>query len=400
MSAASHDPFAPPLGYRLRLPGPTEVPEAVRAALARPMINHRGPEFRALLADTEALIRPVLGSRNPVIFLAGSGTAAMEAALANILAPGERVLVASHGQFGERFAEIARSLGAEVDMVEFAWGDAPDPAVVGAKLASADYGALLVTHNESSTGAVADLAALGKLTRGTRTLLVTDSVSGLAGLDMRQDEWDVDVVVSASQKALMCPPGLGLVSLSERARARVMRNEAMPRFFFDLRKALANAEKHETPFTPSVSHVAGLHVALKLIERETLPEVLARHRRLADALRAGGAAMGLAEFTRAPNRSATVVVFEVPAGLQGGDIVRLMYQRHACVIAGARNRLQGKVIRIGVMGGHDEGTILTDLLQLESVLRELGHEVPPGAGVAAAAAFLGRLPPEVARAAE
>lgn len=396
----AHDPFAPPPGYRLRLPGPTEVPEAVRAALARPMINHRGPEFRALLAATEALVRPVLGTANPVVFLAGSGTAAMEAALANILAPGERVLVASHGQFGERFAEIARSLGAQVDMVEFPWGDAPDPEVVGAKLREADYGALLVTHNESSTGAVADLAGLGKIVQGTRTLLVTDSVSGLAGLEMRQDEWGVDVVVSASQKALMCPPGLGLISLSEKARARVMRNEAMPRFFFDLRKALANAEKHETPFTPNVSHVAGLHVALKMIETETLPKVLARHRRLADALRAGGAAMGLSEFTRAPNRSATVVVFEVPAGLTGGDIVRLMYQRHACVIAGARNRLQGKVIRIGVMGGHDEGTIFTDLMQLESVLRELGHAVAPGAGVAAAAAFLGKLPPEMARAAE
>lgn len=400
MSTTQHDPFTPPPGYRLRLPGPTEVPEAVRAALARPMINHRGAEFRAMLAETERLIRPILGTGNPVAFLAGSGTAAMEAALANILAPGERVLVVSHGQFGERFADIARALGAEVDMLEFTWGEAPDPAVVGAKLAEADYGAMLVTHNESSTGAVADLAALGKLTQGKRTLLVTDSVSGLAGLEMRQDEWGVDIVVSASQKALMCPPGLGLVSLSERARARVMRNEAMPRFFFDLRKALANAEKHETPFTPSVSNIAGLHTALKMIEAETLPKVLARHRRLADALRAGGAAMGLSEFTRAPNRSTTVVVFEVPTGIQGGDIVRLMYQRHACVIAGARNRLQGRVIRIGVMGGHNEGTILTDLVQLESVLGELGHAVKPGAGVAAAAAFLAQTPVPVARAAE
>lgn len=390
MTASPDTPFTPPPGYRLRLPGPTEVPEAVRAALARPMINHRGAEFRAMLAATEELIRPVLGTGNPVIFLAGSGTAAMEATLANILAPGERVLVAAHGQFGERFAEIARCLGAEVEVMDFVWGEAPDPALIAEKLRQADYGALLVTHNESSTGAVADLAALGKLTRDTRTLLVTDSVSGLGGLEMRQDEWGVDIVVSASQKALMCPPGLGVVSLSERARARVQRNEAMPRFFFDFRKALAAAEKHETPFTPSVSHLAALHAALSLIAAETLPKVLARHRRLADALRAGGAAMGLSEFTRAPERSSTVVVFEVPAGLQGGDIVRLMYQRHATVIAGARNRLQGRVIRIGVMGAHDEGTILTDLVQLESVLRELGHAVAPGAGVSAAAAFLAK----------
>nr|WP_314074489.1 alanine--glyoxylate aminotransferase family protein [uncultured Roseococcus sp.] len=388
MTASPDASFAPPPGYRLRLPGPTEVPEAVRAALGRPMINHRGPEFRALLAATEELVRPVLGTRNPVVFLAGSGTAAMEATLANILAPGERVLVASHGQFGERFAEIGRCLGAEVEVLDFTWGEAPDPAVIGAKLREGDYGALLVTHNESSTGVVADLEALGRLTRDTRTLLVTDSVSGLGGIEMRQDEWGVDIVVSASQKALMCPPGLGLVSLSERARARVQRNEGMPRFFFDFRKALAAAEKHETPFTPNVSHLAALHTALRLIETETLPKVLARHHRLAEALRAGGAAMGLAEFTKAPRRSSTVVVFEVPAGLEGGDIVRLMYQRHATVIAGARNRLQGRVIRIGVMGGHDEGTVLTDLVQLESVLRELGHAVSPGAGVSAAAAFL------------
>ncbi|WP_424814377.1 pyridoxal-phosphate-dependent aminotransferase family protein [Roseococcus sp. YIM B11640] len=396
----AENPLTPPPGYRLRLPGPTEVPEAVRAAMARPMINHRGPEFRAMLEAVEAGIRPVLGTQNPVIFLAGSGTAAMEATLANLLAPGERVLVVIHGQFGERFAEIARALGAAVDTVDFPWGEAPDPAVVAARLREQDYGAVLVTHNESSTGAVADLAALGAAVRGTRALLVTDSVSGLGGLPMRQDEWGVDAVVSASQKALMCPPGLGLVSLSERARARVMRNEAMPRFYFDFRKALAAAEKQETPFTPSVSHVAALHAALGLIETETLPRVLARHRRLADALRAGGAALGLREFTQAALRSATVVVFEVPQGLAGGDIVRLMYQRHAAVIAGARNRLQGRVIRIGVMGGHDEATILTDLLQLESVLRELGHECPAGAGAAAASAFLAGAAAPLARAAE
>ena len=378
--------------YRLRLPGPTAVPERVRAAMARPVLNHRGTEFRAQLATAEALLRPILGTENPVLFFGCSGTGMMEAALANLLAPGERLLCVVHGQFGERFASVGRALGAAVDTVEVPWGEGIDVGAVAARLDAAEYRAVTVIHNESSTGAVADLASLGKLLRDRPEVLVADSVSGLGGLPMRQDEWGVDVVVSASQKALMCPPGLGLVSLSAKARAAVARETAMPRFYFDFRRALDAAAKAETPFTPPTALVAALVEALGMIHAEGLEAVLARHRTLSDALRAGSAALGLSDFTRAPLRSPTVVVLSVPPALDGGAIVRAMYERHGTVIAGARNRLAGRVIRIGTMGHLGPGDILTDLLHLEQVLAGLGYPVEPGAGVAAATRSLAAAP--------
>ena len=374
--------------YRLRLPGPTEVPERVRQALARPVVNHRGPEFRAELARAETLIQPVLGTKNRVLFFACSGTGMMEAALTNVVAPGERLLVVEQGQFGERFAAIGRMLGAEVDLLEVPWGDTVDPAAVAERVRAKDYRAVVVIHNESSTSVVSDLAGIGAVLRDNPALLVVDSVSGLGGVEMRQDEWGVDIVVSASQKALMCPPGLGLASLSAKAWAVVKREDRRPSFYWSFTRALASMEKSETAFTAPVSLVAGLCEALEMIHAEGLPAVLARHRRLSSALRAGGQALGLAEFGRAPVLSSTVVAFKVPDGLDGGAIVRAMYQDQGTVIAGSRNRLSGRVIRIGTMGALDTGTILTDLAHLEAVLTAMGCPIVPGAGLAAASAFL------------
>ena len=374
--------------YRLRLPGPTEVPERVRQAMARPVVNHRGPEFRAELARAEALIQPVLGTRNRVLFFACSGTGMMEAALTNVVTPGERLLIVAHGQFGERFATIARMLDADIDLMEVPWGEPVDPAAVAERVRRSVYRAVVVVHNESSTSVVSDLQGLGAVLRDNPALLVVDSVSGLGGIDMRQDEWGVDIVVSASQKALMCPPGLGLASLSSKAWAVVDRADRRPSFYWSFGRALASMEKSETAFTAPVSLVSGLCEALDMIHAEGLAAVLARHRRLSSALRAGGQALGLREFGRAPVLSSTVVAFQVPDELDGGAIVRAMYQDHGTVIAGSRNRLQGRVIRIGTMGAISDGTILTDLAHLEAVLVGLGRPVMPGAGLAAASAFL------------
>jgi aspartate aminotransferase-like enzyme len=374
--------------YRLRLPGPTEVPERVRQATARPVVNHRGPEFRSLLARTEGLIQPVLGTGNRVLFFACSGTGMMEAALVNVVIPGERLLIVSHGQFGERFGQIARMLGAEVDPLDVPWGEAIDPAAVAERVRRTTYRAVVVIHNESSTSVVADLAGIGAVLKDNPALFVVDSVSGLGGIEMRQDEWGVDIVVSASQKALMCPPGLGLASLSRKAWAVVNRDDRKPGFYWSFAKALASMEKSETAFTAPVSLVAGLSEALEMIHAEGLPNVLDRHRRLATALRAGGQALGLREFARAASLSSTVVAFQVPDHLEGGEIVRALYRDHGTVIAGSRNRLSGRVIRIGTMGAISTGTILTDLAHLEAVLSALGCAVTPGAGLAAASASL------------
>jgi aspartate aminotransferase-like enzyme len=381
-----------PTTYRLRLPGPTAVPERVQQAIAQPLVNHRGPEAHALITEVERRAKPLFGTENDILLFAGSGTAVMEASLANILAPGERVLIALNGQFSERFKAIAESMGAIVDGVENAWGESPDPAAIRQQLAKHDYRAVCVVHNESATGAVADLATIGKIVKESPALLVVDSVSGLGGIAMRQDEWHVDILLSASQKALMCPPGIGLVSVGAKARPVVERSDRMARFFFDFRKTMAAIDKAETAFTPPLSLIAGLREALRMIDEEGLDNVHARHHRLAAALRAGGEALGLPIFTAQSARlSDTVSVFHVPEGLEGSAIVRYMYEHHHTVIAGARNRLSGRVIRVGTMGAVEAGDILTDLLHLEETLRALGRPAAKGAGVAAAASVLGEV---------
>jgi len=374
--------------YRLRLPGPTAVPERVRQAIARPVLSHRGSEFVDIINHAEELLRPILGTTNPVMFLACSGTGVMEASLVNTLAPGERVLVCVNGQFGERFAAIASALGATVDVLDVEWGRALDPAEIERRVAAADYRAVVVVHNESSTGVVADLAAIGKILRDRPTLLIVDSVSGLGGIEMRQDEWGIDIVASSSQKALMCPPGVGVVSVSPKAWDVIHRPNGLPRFYWDFRKAMKSGEALETPFTPAISLITGLHEALTMIHEEGLPQVLARHCKLSRALRAGCAALGLSPFPQDGILSNTVVAMNVPDGVNGGDIIRRLYGGYGTVIAGSRNKLSGRVIRIGTMGSVQAGDIITDLLHLEAVLRELGRPAPNGSGVAAAMAVL------------
>ncbi|MGX0963958.1 aspartate aminotransferase-like enzyme [Bradyrhizobium japonicum] len=375
-------------GYRLRLPGPTEVPERVRQAMARVVVNHRGPECRTAIGEAEEMIRPILGTTNRILVFASSGTGVMEAALVNVAGPGHRILVVEHGQFGERFTTIAKAMNITVDTVAIEWGRAIDVAAVEARLREHAYRAVVVVHNESSTGIVADLAALGALVRDRPTLLIADSVSGLGGIAIRQDDWGVDIVVSASQKALMCPPGLALASVSAKAWRVIGQDEQRSAFYWDFRRALKSAEQNETAFTAPVSLIYGLREALTMMHEEGFANVLARHKKLSAALRAGGAALGLADFCRDEPRSNTVVVFKVPDGLEGGAIVRQLYQDHRTVIAGARNRLSGRVIRFGTMGALSAGTILTDLLHLEDALTKFGLPIEPGAGLKAATEYL------------
>jgi aspartate aminotransferase-like enzyme len=378
----------PSFSYRLRLPGPTAVPERVREALARPVLNHRGPEFREILRETSSLAQTVLGTANDVLFYASSGTGMMEASLANVLAPGDKALVVVNGQFGERFATIAGSLGLRVEGIDVPWGETASPEAIAARLAEADYRAVVLVHNESSTGVVADLAAIGAVVRAHPALLVVDSVSGVGGIEMQQDAWGVDVLVAASQKALMCPPGLGLVSISDKAWDVIDRDDGRARFYWDFRRARDAMTKGQTAFTAPVSLVVALREALHMIDEEGLPEVLMRHRRLAAALRAGCAALGLPSFPKAATLSDTVVVLATPDGLDSSVVVRHMYERYGTVVAGARNRLKGKVVRIGTMGWCAEADILADLLYLERTLDDLGWPVQRGAGVAAANAAL------------
>jgi aspartate aminotransferase-like enzyme len=377
-----------PSGYRLRMPGPAAIPERVRAATALPILSHRGVEFRQILDELTQSLRRLLGTRQHVFMLGVSGTGGMEAALVNVLSAGDSVLIVENGQFGERFSSIAGEMPVTVDTLVVPWGEVPDPAEVEARLKTKDYRAVVVIHNESATGVVADLAGIGAVLRGSDTLLVVDSVSGVGGIDFRMDEWGVDVVVTASQKSLMCPPGLAIAGVSDKAMRVIDAARGMPRYFFDFRRAKTSLDKGETPFTPPVSLMLGLREALTMIDEEGLPSVLKRHARLAAALRAGFEALGFPMFPQARSLSSTVTVGVVPEGLDGSAIVRHMYASYRTVIAGQRTKLRNRVIRIGTMGALGPEDILADLHYLECTLRDLGHPPAPGAGVLAAAAIL------------
>jgi aspartate aminotransferase-like enzyme len=314
----------------------------------------------------------------------------MEAALVNVLSAGDAVLVVENGQFGERFSSIAEGLPVELDRLQVPWGEVPDATAIAARVKAKRYRAVVVIHNESATGVVADLAAIGAVLCDTDTLLVVDSVSGVGGVEMRMDEWGVDVMVTASQKSLMCPPGLAIAAVSEKAMRVIDAAHGIPRFSLDFRRAKTSLDKGETPFTPPVSLILGLREALRMIDEEGLPAVLVRHARLAAALRAGFEALGFAMFPTGRPFSSTVTVGVVPDGLEGSAIVRHMYARYRTVIAGQRTKLQNRVIRIGTMGHVGPDDILADLHYLECTLRDLGRVPSPGAGVQAAAAVLAR----------
>lgn len=374
--------------YRLRLPGPTAVPDRIRQAMAAPVVAHRGPEFKEVLGEAEELARPLFGTENRIMAFTSSGTGLMEAAIANVLGAQDRALILVNGQFGERFAQITRALNLTADTIEVPWGEAVSTDAVAEKLRAHDYRAVVAVHNESSTGAVADLAAIGKVVGESDAVLVVDSISGLGGLELRQDEWGVDVLVTSSQKALMCPPGVALASISDKAWKVIDEGGDKPRFYWDFRRARDASEKGQTAFTSPMPLIYALREALRMIHEEGWAEVLARHRRVSEAMRTGGGALGLPLFTKAPIISDTVCVFAMPDGLDGRDVVRDMYENHGTVIAGSRTKLDGKVIRIGTMGGCSEDDIQTDLAFLEQTLDALGRRggksVRPGVAQAVA----------------
>jgi aspartate aminotransferase-like enzyme len=310
----------------------------------------------------------------------------MEAALANILNPGDAVLIVVAGQFGDRFVSIADALGASIDTVDVEWGGRLNAQQVAERLKKRSYRAVVMVHNESSTGVAYDVAAVGSIVRETSALLVVDSVSSLAGIEMKMDDWNADIVVAASQKSLMCAPGIGIAAVGAKAWKVINRDRRVPSFFTDFRRAKDSHDRDETPFTPPVTLVYGLLEALRMIDEEGIPNVLRRHSRLATALRAGVQALGLELYNKPNTSSATVVAMKVPEGLDGGSIVQHLRERYHTVIAGARHPCQsGKVIRIGTMGMICETDIITDLRHLEATLKDLGRPVPaPHAGVRAA----------------
>jgi aspartate aminotransferase-like enzyme len=357
-------------------PGPTPVPPEVLAALAEPVVHHRGPDYRSLFGECLERLRAVYRTAGDVLVFTSSGTGAMESAVANLCSPGERVVVVSAGAFGERWRNLAAAYGADVQTVEYEWGETPRPDDLRAKLEEAGGAkAVFLTHSETSTGVVADVQALAAAAKSSRALVVVDAVSSLGAVPLETDAWGLDVVASGSQKALMTPPGIGLVSVSEAAHAAA---GSSPRFYFDWERTRAGQAKLDSAFTPAVSLVRGL-----LLD-EGLEAAFDRHVRLGRACREGAKAMGLELFSPDEDRSAVVTAILTPEGVDAGELRLALRDRYGVTVAGGHGDLKNRLFRIGHIGYYDVFDVVAALAAVELALVEAGAEVERGVGVARA----------------
>ncbi|MBV8530988.1 MAG: alanine--glyoxylate aminotransferase family protein, partial [Candidatus Eremiobacteraeota bacterium] len=350
----------------LFLPGPVTVAQPVLEAAARPMINHRGGEFAHLLERLSSALRPVFGTHGNVLLLGSSGTGAMEAVFANLFSPGDRLLSCAVGTFGKRFAAIAEHYGCKVEPLETSLGAALDPHALAARLErdrAREIAGVLLTHNETSTGVACDMAAIAPILKEHGAISLVDSVSGLGATEFHMDEWGYDAVVSASQKALAAPPGIGMVALSERAWIRSA-TARLPRFYFDLRRARDGAERGEMPWTPPISIIYALDVALQRYHAEGTSRY-ARLARYAATVHAAFERLGFSLVSRPGAHSTTVVAAFSPRGVEAGPLLKRLRETHGVVLAGGLGELAGKIVRFGTMGDIGEDDILAAIDAIE-----------------------------------
>jgi aspartate aminotransferase-like enzyme len=368
----------------LRIPGPTALPPSVREAGGRQMVNHRGEEFKALLHRVEAGMRPFFGTEHEIILLTCAGTGALEAAVVNTLSPGDPVLAVTIGAFGERFAKIAEVYGAAVTKLEVEWGRAADPAAVGeAAAAIPGLKAVLLTHNETSTGVTNDIPALAAAVRAVapEALILVDAISALGAVPFAMDAWRLDLVVTGSQKAWMSAPGMAFAAVGPRAWA-AGETARMPRFYLDLKRHRDTAINGETPWTPAVAVLYQVDEGLRLMQDEG-DGVFARHAAAAAMTRAGLRALGFELLAADDHASKTVTAAWIPDGLDwkafnGG------LKRRDLVLAGGQGKLKGRVFRLGHLGSVTTDEILAAIGAIEATCIELGLPVEAGVGLTAA----------------
>jgi serine---pyruvate transaminase len=364
----------------LMTPGPTPAPPEVLAAVAQPVIHHRGPDYKKLYAECLARLREVFRTESEVLLFGASGTGAMESAVANLCSPGDPVLVVSAGYFGERWVKLAKAYGAEVDHLRYAWGEIPSADDVAARLNERPATAVFLTQSETSTGVVSDLQPFAAVAREGGALSVVDAISSLGAVQLETDAWGIDVVAAGAQKALMTPPGLAMVSASEAAWQKSA-TATSPTFYFDWEITRKGQSTLDAPVTPPVSLVAGLNVALGLILEQGLEAAFERHIRLGRACREGVKAMGLELFSPDDDSSAVVTAVRAPEGIDSDELVLLLRDRHGVTLAPGQGELKGRIFRIGHIGYYDVFDITTALAAVELALVELGAEVERGAAV-------------------
>jgi len=367
---------------RLFTPGPTPVPESVMLRMAQPIIHHRTPEFQTAQAELAEGLKLLFQTSGDVITLTSSGTGAMEAAVVNTLSPGDAVITVNAGKFGERWGELCRAYGLRVEEVMVEWGRAVTAEEIGAALDRVpDARAVLLTHSETSTGVATDVRGIAQAIRPRFDgLIIVDGITAVGAHELRFDEWDLDVVVTGSQKGVMIPPGLAFIALSERAW-RATETARLPRFYFDLR----TMRKPEEAWTPAVTLVLGAVEALRMLREEGIENVWARHDRLARALRAGLSALGLKLFGVSPSNAVTSA--ELPE--RGAEFMKLLKERYHVTVAAGQEALKGRIVRIAHLGYYDDADMLTILYAVERALADVEHPHTPGAGLAAARAVLG-----------
>jgi aspartate aminotransferase-like enzyme len=396
------EPANPYVKQYLMAAGPTPLPPAVSQVMAEPIVYHRAPAFIEIYARALERLPKVFRTENQILSFAASGSGAMESGVANLVGPGEPVIVASCGKFGERWIELGEAFGGDVEHLAIEWGDAISPDELDAAIQGMKRPprAVFTTHSESSTGVVNDIRALTAVAHDHGAVICVDAISGLGAVDLPQDEWGVDVVIAGSQKALMTPPGLAFASVNQRAMALSAETPGR-RYYFDWQKtATGQAEEPpNSPFTPAVTLWRALDVALRLIEDEGLDRVLERHAILARAARGGIEALGLERFGPDNPDANVLTAARLPDSIDGAQVPKLMRDRYGVTAAGGQGQLKGKIVRIAHCGYYGAFDIVIALTALESALRDLGAEVEPGAGAGAAQrvfAEAGRAPEPVA----
>jgi aspartate aminotransferase-like enzyme len=376
----------------LMTPGPTPVPPEVLAAMALPIVHHRGPDFKPTYARCLERLKEVYRTGNDVLLFTGSGTGGLESVVSNLCSPGERVVVVSAGYFGERWAVIAERYGCEVDHIRYEWGELPAPEDLAARLAElGGASAVLITQSETSTGVVADVRALAGAAKEAEALVGVDAISSLGAIPCETDAWSLDAVVSGSQKALMTPPGLAMVSISA-AAWEAQAAARLPRYYFDWEITRKGQEKLDAPFTPAVSIVVGLDVALGLLLEHGLEAAFEHHVRLGRACRAGVKAMGLELFSPDDDTSAVVTSVRVPDPVDGTQFLLDVRDRMGITLAPGQGPLKGKVFRIGHIGYFDVFDITTALAGIELTMAEAGADIERGVAVTRALETYERAP--------
>ena len=377
--------------YRLFTPGPTSVPEATLLELAKPVHHHRTGEFRAMFNEVQDLLKYVFQTRSTVYTITGSGTAAAEAGIINTLSPGKRALVVTNGKFAERWSQVCQTYGVEKKDVKLEYGDAPTPEQIGNELKAAKYDAVILVHSETSTATVCDLEGIGRAIKQNSpdTLLIVDGITSIGALPFRMDDWGVDVAITGSQKALMLPPGLGFLALSDRAWAAVEGNKGRQDFYLDLKKYRKSIADGDTPFTPANTLIEALRVSLRMVKDETIETTWKRTRLTAEAFRRGVKALGFEIFSRRPADSVTAVRY--PAGVSDKDFRGQLKTRHNIHVAGGQGTMEGQIFRVNHMGYSDAYDALAVVAATEHVLKALGKPVEFGKGVGAAQQVLAEL---------